>query len=141
MRVKGTGWFKGKPNIARQPVLISPKIKENTYLTPKACKSPWIFPEVVRNRPCDYLPLSTSLINIYFFPQISTFCNNFYKSFPKERSMEIQKGGDIPICTDDSFCYTEANTASLVVQLVKNSPAKQEISVQFLGQEDPLEKG
>ena len=50
--------------------------------------------------------------------------------------MEIQKGGDIPICTDDSFCYTEANTASLVVQLVKNSPAKQEISVQFLGQED-----
>ena len=56
--------------------------------------------------------------------------------------MEIQKGGDIPICTDDSFCYTvEANTASLVAQLVKNSPANQETPVQFLGQEDPLEKG
>ena len=63
-------------------------------------------------------------------------------SFPKERSMEIQKGGDIPICTDDSFCYTvEANTASLVAQLVKNSPAKQETPVQFLGQEGLLEKG
>ena len=31
--------------------------------------------------------------------------------------------------------------ASLVAQLVKNPPAMQEIWVQTLGQEDPLEKG
>ena len=31
--------------------------------------------------------------------------------------------------------------ASVVAQLVKNQPAMQEIPVQFLGQEDPLEKG
>ena len=31
--------------------------------------------------------------------------------------------------------------ASLVAQLVKNPPAMQETPVQFLGQEDPLEKG
>ena len=31
--------------------------------------------------------------------------------------------------------------ASLMAQLVKNPPARQEPSVQFLGQEDPLEKG
>ena len=31
--------------------------------------------------------------------------------------------------------------ASLVAQLIKNLPAKQETPVQFLGQEDPLEKG
>ena len=31
--------------------------------------------------------------------------------------------------------------ASLIVQLVKNPPAMQERPVQFLGQEDPLEKG
>ena len=31
--------------------------------------------------------------------------------------------------------------ASLIVQLVKNPPAMQEILVQFLGREDPLEKG
>ena len=31
--------------------------------------------------------------------------------------------------------------ASLVVQLVKNPPAIQETLVQFLDQEDPLEKG
>ena len=31
--------------------------------------------------------------------------------------------------------------ASLVAQLVKNPPALQEAAVQFLGQEDPLEKG
>ena len=31
--------------------------------------------------------------------------------------------------------------ASLVAQLVKNLPAVQETRVQFLGREDPLEKG
>ena len=31
--------------------------------------------------------------------------------------------------------------ASLIAQLVKNPPAMQEILVQFLGREDPLEKG
>ena len=31
--------------------------------------------------------------------------------------------------------------ASLIAQLVKNSPAMQETLVRFLGQEDPLEKG
>jgi len=31
--------------------------------------------------------------------------------------------------------------ASLIAQLVKNPPAMQETSVQFLGWEDPLEKG
>ena len=31
--------------------------------------------------------------------------------------------------------------ASLIAQLVKNSPTMQETLVQFLGQEDPLEKG
>ena len=31
--------------------------------------------------------------------------------------------------------------ASLVAQLVKNLPAMQETPIQFLGQEDPLEKG
>ena len=31
--------------------------------------------------------------------------------------------------------------ASLRAQLVKNPPAMQEAEVQFLGQEDPLEKG
>ena len=31
--------------------------------------------------------------------------------------------------------------ATLVAQLVKNPPAMQEIPVQFLGWEDPLEKG
>ena len=33
------------------------------------------------------------------------------------------------------------NVASLVAQMVKNLPAMWETLVQFLGQEDPLEKG
>ena len=42
------------------------------------------------------------------------------------------------------FCAFELQyslyQASLVAQLVKNLPAMQEIPVQFLGREDPLEK-
>ena len=37
-------------------------------------------------------------------------------------------------------CYC-AYICSLVAQLVKNLPAMQETLVQFVGQEDPLEKG
>ena len=38
--------------------------------------------------------------------------------------------------------YTHiTNRASLIAQLVKNPPVMQETLVQFLGQEDPLEKG
>ena len=36
--------------------------------------------------------------------------------------------------------YLFFNLASLIAQLVKNPPAMQETPVQFLGQEDPLEK-
>ena len=36
--------------------------------------------------------------------------------------------------------FTKYQGASLVAQLVKNLPAMQETQVQFLGQEDPLEK-
>ena len=36
---------------------------------------------------------------------------------------------------------SDINTASLIAQLVKNPPAMQETAVQFLGREDPLEKG
>ena len=37
--------------------------------------------------------------------------------------------------------YHPLQLASLITQLVKNSPAMEETLVQFLGQEDPLEKG
>ena len=37
--------------------------------------------------------------------------------------------------------FPKPRGASLIAQLVKNLPAMQETSVQFLGQEDLLEKG
>ena len=40
--------------------------------------------------------------------------------------------------TEHIVCKGES---SLVAQLVKNPPAMQEALVQFLGQDDPLEKG
>ena len=39
------------------------------------------------------------------------------------------------------ICIPMFIRASLVAQLVKNPPAMQETSVQFLGREDPLKKG
>ena len=36
---------------------------------------------------------------------------------------------------------SRGDRASLIAQLVKNPPAMQESPVQFLGREDPLEKG
>ena len=38
------------------------------------------------------------------------------------------------------FTFNFSSGASLVAQSIKNLPAMQEIWVQFLGQEDPLEK-
>ena len=40
-----------------------------------------------------------------------------------------------------NFSWQISRGASLVAQLVKNLAAVQETPVQFLGQEDPLEKG
>ena len=45
----------------------------------------------------------------------------------------------VDLSYDCIFCSFD-NTASLLAQLVKNLPAMQETWVQFLGQEDALEK-
>ena len=42
---------------------------------------------------------------------------------------------------EDVFRGQEVGWASLVAQIVKNLPPKQETLVKSLGQEDPLEKG
>ena len=41
----------------------------------------------------------------------------------------------------ESLRRNQPGSSLLVVQLVKNPPVKQETPVQFLGGEDPLEKG
>ena len=53
--------------------------------------------------------------------------------------MSIYTCKNLSVCT---FKVYELNLwASLIAQLVKNLPALQETVVQFLGPEDPLEKG
>ena len=49
--------------------------------------------------------------------------------------VDVTGGYSIP------FCGTLGLGPSLIAQLVKNLPAMQETLVQFLGWEDPLEKG
>ena len=45
------------------------------------------------------------------------------------------------VCVLYVYTHIYTHRASLVAQLVKNPPAMEETPVQFLGQEDPLEKG
>ena len=42
---------------------------------------------------------------------------------------------------NDSHRHKRRNQEYVIAQLVKNLPALQETLIQFLGQEDPLEKG
>ena len=58
--------------------------------------------------------------------------------FPTQRSNLASLA--FPALADGFFTTTATRRASLIVQLVKNLPAMQEVLVQFLGQEDPLEK-
>ena len=72
-----------------------------------------------------------------------------YMGFPGESAGKesVRSAGDpssIPGlgCAGEGIGYPlQCSWASLVAQLVKNSPAMQETWVQSLGWEDPLEKG
>ena len=57
---------------------------------------------------------------------------------PSGPSQCSSEGFQFPVVKNSPFFKDDD---SLVVQLVKNSPAMQETPVQFLGWEDPLEKG
>ena len=66
-------------------------------------------------------------------------------SVGKESACNVGDPGSIPRSgrsTGEGIGYPlQYSWASLVAQLVKNPPAMQETLVQFLGQEDLLEKG
>ena len=65
-------------------------------------------------------------------------------SVGKESTCNSGDPGSIPELgrfSGEGISYTlQYSWSSLVAQLVKNPPAMQETPVQFLGQEDPLEK-
>ena len=60
-----------------------------------------------------------------------TLCNPMYCSTPGSPGLHCLL----------EFAHILVHWDSLIAQLVKNPPAMQETPVQFLGQEDPLEKG
>ena len=68
-----------------------------------------------------------------------------HSSVGKESACNAGDPGSIPRLgrsTGEGIGYPLQNSwASLVAQLVKNLPAMQETPIQFLGWEDPLEKG
>ena len=68
-----------------------------------------------------------------------------HSSVGKESAYNAEDPGSIPgsgRSAGEGIDYPlQYSWASLVAQLVKNPPAMQKTLVQFLGQEDPLEKG
>ena len=58
-----------------------------------------------------------------------------------ENSMDCTWSTGSQRLSDFQFHFSHIHRSSLIAQLVKNLPAMQETLVQFLGQEDPLEKG
>ena len=58
------------------------------------------------------------------------------------RGSQVFQESLLPLNRRESSLFQECYIrASLIAQLVKNLPARQETPVQFLGWEDPLEKG
>ena len=72
------------------------------------------------------------------------FCVPLFFDYKKQPPFSLRDLPRVPIgrfkqllIREEMVCEGE----SLVAQLIKNLPAMQETQVQFLGQEDPLEKG
>ena len=63
-----------------------------------------------------------------------------YPGFEAEKSLKTEHEPELPQRVTGLGAPVWA-VGSLVAQMVKNLPAMQEIQVQSLGQEDPLEKG
>ena len=57
-----------------------------------------------------------------------------------QRVLEMDNGDDGTTVKIYLISLNHILWASLIAQLIKNPPAMQETLVQFLGQEDPLEK-
>ena len=90
-----------------------------------------------------FLPPAQTSFQIQHFSLVKTAEYTFF--FPSFNTLSFNTGdapGSIVVQEDtginEAFLCLQA---SLVAQLVKNPPAKQETLVQFLGQEDLLEKG
>ena len=90
------------------------------------------FTTVPRGKPTGFKQLGTKM----FFPD---------SSVGKESTRNAGDPGSIPgsgRSPGEGIGYPlQYSWASLVAQLVKNPPAMQKTPVQFLNQEDPLEKG
>ena len=68
-----------------------------------------------------------------------------YESIPVSQCIPLPFPDLVPTCLFSASMSLSASElkscASLVAQMAKNLPAMQEIQVQSVGQEDPLEKG
>ena len=72
------------------------------------------------------------------------FCVPLFFDYKKQPPFSLHDLPRVPIGRFKQLLIREERVCegeSLVAQLIKNLPAMQETQVQFLGQEDPLEKG
>ena len=106
------------------------------------------FPSVIFNMKCRMIFFSTHRDKYIFKPHTLYFDFTKNRLVIKVSPQSWDEKSFISNSSSDSgfpwgtFRETEnLDRASLIAQLVKNLPAMEETQVQFLGQEDPLEKG
>ena len=80
-------------------------------------------------------------VNLSFFEFLKLFMHFAFHCCMQAFSSCSEWGLVFVVVHELIVVASRLRTASLVTQLVKNLPAMQETLVQFLGQEDPLEKG
>ena len=88
-------------------------------------------------------------LNPYLHPSpvsLTNICPGCLKIESSNRNLSKTTALEILECPPEEVVFElglgrSLNRASLIAQLVKNTPAMQETLVRFLGQKDPLEKG
>ena len=108
-------------------------------IEPASPMSPALHADSLLTEPSGKLKITmiySNLVNYTYVSRIKTF---IFFSLPDPA--RIQKLIVTILIFTEYIYLCKFNRASLISQLVKNLPAMQEILVQILGPEDPLEKG
>ena len=111
--------------------------KENFYTALNILKN--IFPQFFQSSttPALFLIYNRVAFFVYFLSKHQRYKNFLQKSYNKLIKSFVY---NLAIVVSHISSYN-IQQSSLVVQLIRNLPAMQETLVQFLGQENPLEKG
>ena len=108
-------------------------------IEPASPMSPALHADSLLTEPSGKLKITMIYSNLVNYTSVSRIKTFIFFSLPDPA--RIQKLIVTILIFTEYIYLCKFNRASLISQLVKNLPAMQEILVQILGPEDPLEKG